>query len=217
MESDKKRSLSDHPIVVLLGIISSILAIFVFISGYDNLSSLLTKKSETFQTTDIPPIPTHTNTPKPQNTPTSLPPTTSPTQDPNITYVKLTLVTGDDGTVDIPIFELFDNSGEMFSGKVLFSTPLNHKGDFQPNSTATYTFTVPYNFCKFVGWHLSKPATSGVDDSWLVKEIYIELNGEMVYFDRVFSDQGSMSTSSPLPVRSGNWAGTDDYKQQCSN
>jgi len=138
-----------------------------------------------------------------------------PTQDPNVTIVKLTLVTGDDGTANLPVFELFDNSGGDFFGQVLFSTSLNQKGDLQPNQTAIYEFTVPSPFCKIAGWHLSKPANSGVDDPWLLKEIYIELNGEMVYFDRVFYDQGPMNAGEG--ERSGNWVRTNEYKQQCGS
>jgi hypothetical protein len=129
--------------------------------------------------------------------------------DENKTLVKLTLVTGSDGTADNPTFELVDNSGNS-----LFSITLNNPGDLQPNQTDVYEFTVPHPFCKLTGWWLIKPSNSGVDDSWLPTEIDIELDGKMVSFDRLFSDLGPLTASSP---RSGNWSGSDIYKQQCGN
>lgn len=163
------------------------------------------------------PLPTNTSvaisidTPTPINT---VSPTETPTQDPNPTNVKLTLITGSDGTVDVPIFELLDNSGEEFSGEILFTISLDHVGDFKPHTAAIYKFTVPYPLCKIAEWHLKKPATSGVNDTWLVKEIHIELNGVLVYFDKLFSQEGPLNSDT---VHSGNWAETDFYKQECSN
>jgi hypothetical protein len=43
MEPENRRKLSDQPIVVWLGIISSLIAIFVFITGYQTLSNLFGK------------------------------------------------------------------------------------------------------------------------------------------------------------------------------
>ena len=96
---------------------------------------------------------------------------------------------------------------------MIFSTLLNQEGDLQPNSKVEYEFAVAAPLCKIAGWHLSKPADSGSEDAWLLNEIFIELNNQMVYFDTVFSDQGPMTAAKG--VRSGNWVGTNVYKQQC--
>jgi hypothetical protein len=73
-------NLSDNPIVVLLGIISSLLAIFVFITGYDNLSRLFPspgKGNSTPTSTQSPGI-TPTNTPVPPTPLPIIPPTYTP-------------------------------------------------------------------------------------------------------------------------------------------
>jgi hypothetical protein len=139
--------------------------------------------------------------------PTESAPTAAPGE--NETLVKLTLVTGSDGTVDNPTFELFDKYGNS-----LFSITLDNPGDLQPNQTDVYQFSVPHSFCEITGWGLTKPSNSGFDDSWLPTEIYVELDGKIVFFDRLFSDLGLWTASSQS---SGNWSGTDIYKQQCGN
>ncbi len=127
----------------------------------------------------------------------------------SVTSVKLTLVTGSDGTADNPIFALYDSNGTM-----LFTTTLNNQSDLQPGQTDVYEFSVPYPFCQITGWQLTKPSTAEVDDPWLPTEIYIELNGIMVAFDRLFGDFGLVTATSP---RSGNWAGIEIYNQHCQN
>lgn len=123
------------------------------------------------------------------------------------TFVKLTLITSNDGTADNPVFELFDNSGN-----ILFATTLDKPGDLQPDQTDIYEFTVPHSFCQFIGWQLTKPQTSGMDDSWLPMSITIELDGQTVWLDGLFADLGSITADSQ---RGGNWSGIDIYIQQC--
>jgi hypothetical protein len=101
---------------------------------------------------------------------------TVPTE--SVISLKLTLVTGSDGTADV------------------------------------YEFSVPHPFCQIIGFQMSKPSSSGIDDPWLPTSITIELAGKIVYFDGTLSDLGPV-TASFAP--SGNWSGTDIYKQQCGN
>jgi len=125
------------------------------------------------------------------------------------TSVKLTFVTGSDGTADNPVFELFSTTGS-----ILFTTILDKPGDLQPNQTDVYEFSVPHPFCQITGYQLTKPASSGSDDAWLPTEIYIELDGKVVFFHRLFSDLGAITEGSP---RSGNWSGIELYIQECGN
>jgi hypothetical protein len=66
---------------------------------------------------------------------------------------------------------------------------------------------------EIAGWHLSKPAAPGAEDAWLVNEMYVEINDQLLYFDAVFSDQGPMTAGTGQ--RSGNWTGTQAFKGQC--
>ena len=127
----------------------------------------------------------------------------------NVTTVKLTLVTGSDGTADNPIFELAD-----INFVPLFTATLDNPGDLQPGQTDVYEFSVPFPFCQIAGWKLTKPSASNVDDPWLATEIYIEMNGIMVFFDRSSSSLGLITASSE---RSGNWSGIEIFTQHCQN
>jgi hypothetical protein len=123
--------------------------------------------------------------------------------------VKLILDTGSDGTADNPVFGLFDASGS-----ILFTTTLDNPGDLQPGQTDTYEFTVPYPFCQFIGWQLTKPSTGGIDDAWLSTRISIEIDGGTVWLDGAFNDLGTITADSQ---RGGNWSGTEIYMGQCIN
>jgi PLAT/LH2 domain len=123
------------------------------------------------------------------------------------TAVKITLMTGSDGTADNPIFGLFDNTGTT-----IFTTTLDNPGDLQPGQTDIYEFSAPYSFCEFIGWQLTKPATGGSDDGWQATSIRIELNGETTWLDGAFADLGTITAESQ---RGGNWSGIEAYTTEC--
>ncbi len=64
MDKEKQKQLSNSPIVVWLGIISSIIAIFAFVTGYQSLSAITTQISPTpvepSAPIDIDPLPEKT-------------------------------------------------------------------------------------------------------------------------------------------------------------
>ena len=185
----------------------------VVLTPEPTLTPVPTRQPEPSITPEPTRPPEPTITPAPSDTPTVSPTDTLLPAGPGVTSIRLTLVTGEDGTANYPLFELFDTSGGTFSGQVVFSTSLNQAGDLQPFSKVGYEFTVAAPFCKIAGWHLSKPAVPAPEDAWLLNEIFIELNDQMVYRDTVFSDQGAMTAAKG--VRSGNWVGTSAYKGQC--
>lgn len=123
--------------------------------------------------------------------------------------LRLTLVTGDDGTVDNPNFVLLDQDNNP-----IFTTALDQPDDLQPGQTVTYEYTVPNSFCQITGWILTKPSSADVDDPWLLAEINIEINGESVYLDRGLSSWGTITEDSQL---SGNWAGIELFQQRCGD
>lgn len=49
MEPETGRKLGDNPVVIILGIVSSVLAIFIFVTGYDNIHMLFENKGNTSQ------------------------------------------------------------------------------------------------------------------------------------------------------------------------
>lgn len=134
-------------------------------------------------------------------------PTITTSQSVGETSAKLTLVTGDDGTTDNPVFELFDKSGN-----VVFTVTLDQQADLQPNQTDVYEFIVPHPFCQMIAWQITKPSGTSIDDPWLPKSITLEMDGKMVWLDGLFSDLGSITLSSQ---RGGNWSDIEIYKQQC--
>lgn len=125
------------------------------------------------------------------------------------TSVTLTLVTGDDGTADNPVFELVDNSFIT-----VFTTTLDNPNDLQLNQTDVYEFSVPYSFCQIIGFQLTKPSTSGVDDAWLLSEYYLELDGLQVSFERQLEQSWGPILESTVPFNV-NWSGTEIYIQEC--
>lgn len=64
MDKEKQKQFSNSPIVVWLGIISSIIAIFAFVTGYQSLSAITTQISPTpvepSAPIDIDPLPEKT-------------------------------------------------------------------------------------------------------------------------------------------------------------
>jgi hypothetical protein len=126
-----------------------------------------------------------------------------------VTSVRLTLVTGDDGTADNPVFELLDSSMTP-----IFTITLDNPGDLQSGQTDVYEFSVPHPFCQITTWQMTKPSSSAADDPWLPTEIYLELDGKMVFFYRLFSDLGPITADSP---RDGNWSATDLFTEQCGD
>ena len=121
------------------------------------------------------------------------------------TSVRLTLVTGDDGTADNPVFELYDPSFVP-----VFAITLDNPGDLQPGQTDVYEFSVPEPLCQIVAWQLTKPSGAGGDDAWVIAETYIALNGLQVFFVR--SPIGPVTADMPA---GGNWSGIDVYLQHC--
>ncbi len=133
------------------------------------------------------------------------------THEESVTSVKLTLVTGDDGTADNPVFELLDSSI-----RAVFTTTLDNPGDLQPNQTDVYEFSVPYPFCQIIAFQLTKPSTSGVDDSWLLTEYHIELDGREVSFQRQLEQSWGPISEQTEPLNA-NWSGIDIYLQECGH
>lgn len=131
-----------------------------------------------------------------------------PTEKSTETNVKLTLVTGNDGTEDNPKFELFDNTGTL-----IYSTILNNPSDFQPGKTDIYEFLVPKSFCNITGFKFTKPKESELDDTLILSEITIDIDGNVVYMDRSLSTWGVITFESNL---TGNWADVSIYKQKCN-
>jgi hypothetical protein len=123
--------------------------------------------------------------------------------------VKLTLVTGEDGTNDNPIFGLSDTNMTP-----VFSIDLDKPGDLQPNQTDVYEFDIPYPYCRIIAWQLTKPASKSADDPWLLNEMYIEIDGVLVMFMRDLSSSFGLTTSASAPY-SGNWSGVQAYTQIC--
>jgi hypothetical protein len=138
------------------------------------------------------------------------------TDEPSVyTSVKLTLVTGDDGTIDNLVFKLHGEGYDMSDGgKELYSITLDQPGDLQAGQTDVYEFSVPFEFCELEGWSLIKPDASGPDDPWMPQERYIELNGQLISMDRDFSYMGAMAAGDR---RAGNWTGTAAYQENCGN
>jgi hypothetical protein len=126
------------------------------------------------------------------------------------TSVKLTLVTGEDGTADNPVFRLFDSTS------FVFTTILDNPGDLQPNQTDIYEFSVPYSFCQIIGFDLAKPSSSGVDDSWLLSEYYLEMDGREVSFERLIEQSWGPILEQTQPINAF-WSGTDIYLQECGH
>lgn len=138
----------------------------------------------------------------------------APPADPNITNVKLTVVTGHEGgTADEPIFEVFDNSHGEFDGETIGSLILDKSNSLQSNKTDVFEFRVYRSFCEITGWRIKKPAKSNVDSPWLLKAIYIELNGELVYFDNVLNR--TITAGCKNYCAAGNWTRTESYKEHC--
>jgi len=133
-------------------------------------------------------------------------PTTPPPR--ATTVVTLTLVTGNDGTEDDPVFELYGS----FAGSP-HRVVLNRSGTFRPNQTDTFQFTVPSEFCSITSYRLTKPAGKSGDDPWFLKEIYITLNGKLISFNRAVGSFSPITSTSFPP--NGNWTGTALYKELC--
>ncbi len=153
------------------------------------------------------PVPS-TSAPMPAQETTALLQESTSTEKTSI-LLRLTLVTGDDGTVDIPHFVLSDQNNIP-----LFTIDLDQMGDLQPGQTVVYEFTVPASFCTATGWMLTKPPTAGVDDPWLLSELDIEIDGDLVYFDRGLSSWGTITAESQL---SGNWSSIELFQQRCGD
>ncbi len=138
-----------------------------------------------------------------------------PEPSPNETHVRIAVVTDlNGGTTDDAIVELFDNTGSEFGGRTAASLVLNKPGYNQPTDINTYDFIVPRPFCDMVGWRLSKPAKSSLDSPWRLKEIYIKLNGTLVYMDRTYGRDHPPVTAD-CAICAGNWARTESYKRSC--
>lgn len=140
-------------------------------------------------------------------------PSASPTITPELPQntdevaVRIVVVTGDDGTADIP--HLYLSRGE---GKTPYELLLDQPSDLQPYQIDEYSFLVPYSFCDFVGYSMTKPAT-GTDDPWDLEEIEIYMDGEMVFLDRTAGDYSPITENSYPPA--GGWTGTQNYQNKC--
>jgi hypothetical protein len=160
-------------------------------------------------------IPTITPSPTSTITPSAIPtvtliitPTTPPSRSSTMTTVRLQVVTGNDGTNDKPIFELYGTSGKVF--EYVMDT---HPNSLQPNQTDEYIFSIPLDICDVTGYTLKKPAGNSGDDAWDIREIYIYINDTSVFFDRAVSSFSPLTSTSYPP--NGNWSGTTDYVQKC--
>ena len=126
-----------------------------------------------------------------------------------MTEVNLTFVTGDDGTVDP--FAFFLEGGYSASPYRYYA---DIPGDLMAGQTDTYSFLVPMDFCQMTGWRLEKYTTGGVDDSWLPNEIHLTLDGEVLFYDTVFYEVGTITAGS---YRAGTWDGTQVYQDRCAS
>lgn len=70
-----------------------------------------------------------------------------------------------------------------------------------------------YSYCGFTGFRWVKPVGSdGIDDPWLPKEIYYEIDGGL-WFNRVADDSGVITGGTLW--RGGGYDGTADYIERC--
>jgi uncharacterized membrane protein YgcG len=128
--------------------------------------------------------------------------------------ITLTVVTGTDGTENPLLVELFGpNSGTVPLWVIVVA---EGSGDLGPGMTNSYTFTVPYSFCALTRLTISKPASIAAgDDSWDIREFYIEVDGVEVAFDRVAYETFSPMTYDSYPANL-EWSGTAQYQSACS-
>jgi hypothetical protein len=160
--------------------------------------------------TDPPtPTPPFTRTPTPTFTPT-LEPTITLTPLPAVTSsIEFRIVTGGDGTQDNLVLELsgnFENSP--------FRQTLVPPNGLRPDATEVFHFDVPLDYCSITGYTLRKPQAGGQDDPFDLREVYLLVNGEMVFFDRAAADFSPVTANS-FPIN-GNWSGTQAYKDRCN-
>lgn len=124
------------------------------------------------------------------------------------THVRFTLVTGGDGTKDDLQFELLDE----FGGTTLYSTILTR--DLGADTTEVFELVVPLDFCDFSSFRLTKlTGPDDVDDHWFLDELFLEVDGEMVFFDRAAGDISPITASS-FPYMGG-YSATVPYMVQC--
>ena len=119
---------------------------------------------------------------------------------------QITLVTGENGTMDNAELEL---TGAFPDSP--YRIPLDQPNDLAPGQTDTYLFEVPAEFCQVAAFSVRKLGGPAGDDDWYLKEIYLMLDGVDIYFDAVAD---SLMTASSFPY-GGGWSGTEAYRNRC--
>lgn len=116
---------------------------------------------------------------------------------PAASSVLVTLVTGSTGTLETPTLRLFKPEA-MVAGEY----PLDHPGGFLPYSTTVIELPVPWNLCEVTGFDIR---LNGWDTDWSIEEVYLEIDGVMLFFDRAV-DGGQPN---------GSWDGREAWRGIC--
>lgn len=184
-------------------------------------TSLRPRPQQTAQPTPLLTLPSQrpslqqpTQQPTASQQPTQLP-TMQPT--PGSVSVKVTFVTGSDGTIDPVVIRLRDRG---WDGTTVFAFTIDEP--LLAGQRQTFETTAPIRYCDTSAFAMSKmTGIDGVDDFWLLEDIYLSIDGVVVYWNRPLSGRpGTNITASGEDFVDGfgyfgTWGARADYLERC--